>query len=85
LIDHFYLGVAIFYSVHLYPSYWTAGARFNLDGNSADTAQLYDPTADDNAAERTVVWSKTGLENGIHTLKVQKAPGDDYVILDRLM
>ncbi|KAK7443221.1 hypothetical protein VKT23_015818 [Stygiomarasmius scandens] len=80
-----FTGVAIFYSVHLYPSYWTAGARFNLDGNSADTAQLYDPTADDNAAERTVVWSKTGLENGIHTLKVQKAPGDDYVILDRLI
>ncbi|THU86840.1 hypothetical protein K435DRAFT_359139 [Dendrothele bispora CBS 962.96] len=78
-----FTGVAIYYSVHLYPWNIPAGGRFFLDGNSEGNIRLFDPRADDYADVGTIVWSRTGLENTQHTLKVQIS--DDFITLDTLV
>ncbi|THU87331.1 hypothetical protein K435DRAFT_804428 [Dendrothele bispora CBS 962.96] len=66
-----FTGVAIYYSVHLYPGRYPAGGRFFLDGSSEGNVRLFDPKADNYADAGTIVWSKTGLENTQHTLRCE--------------
>ncbi|THU97248.1 hypothetical protein K435DRAFT_857764 [Dendrothele bispora CBS 962.96] len=80
-------GVAIYYSVHLYPNFsdTTAGAHLSVDNDPGDDVQLFDPNSRHYGTTPVVVWGQTGLTNTTHSFSTQILRNVFYITLQELI
>ncbi|KAF8660456.1 hypothetical protein AX16_001636 [Volvariella volvacea WC 439] len=84
-----FTGVAIYFMSPLWPYRVTTGLQ--LDAEPPELIELIDrsrPTSEDGGPETVesqVVWSRTGLENGTHTLTIFIAVDEPFAIVDALI
>ncbi|THU97249.1 hypothetical protein K435DRAFT_857765 [Dendrothele bispora CBS 962.96] len=80
-------GVAIYYSVHLYPNFddTTAGAHLSVDNDPGDDVQLTDPNSRHYGTTPVVVWGQTGLTNTTHSFSAQILRNVFYITLQELI
>lgn len=81
-------GVAVYYLAPLWP--YKVDTEVTLDNGPSTTIDLTDTSAKSvgNGSETvmwSVRWSRTGLSNTSHTLRMSMAPSGQYIVVDAIM
>ncbi|KAK0431534.1 hypothetical protein EV421DRAFT_166902 [Armillaria borealis] len=83
-----FTGVAVYYLAPLWP--YKVDTQVTLDNGPSTTVDLTNTSAKSvgNGSETVmwnVRWSRTGLSNTSHTLRMSMAPGGQYIVVDAIM
>lgn len=81
-------GVAVYYLAPLWP--YKVDTEITLDNDPSTIVDLTDTSAKSvgNGSETViwnVRWSRTGLSNTSHTLRMSMAPSGQYIVVDAIM
>ncbi|KAK0229205.1 hypothetical protein EDD85DRAFT_776319 [Armillaria nabsnona] len=83
-----FTGVAVYYLAPLWP--YKVDTEVTLDNGPSTTIDLTDTSTKSvgNGSETVmwnVRWSRTGLSNTSHTLRMSMAPSGQYIVVDAIM